>query len=861
MHLENNSVDEKNKFQSDFDLYGNIFKEATNAIFIGDEKGNFIDVNVAAELLTGYSRIELLLMKMPNLFPQNVIKTNPLKYDEVLSGKVISARREIENKDGELITIDMKSKMLSNGKLISIFTDASVQVELQNSERKYKEIIENMKEALVILQDAKLKFANENTAKLLGYSLPEIIGKPFLDFVHPDDRQVISDNHLARLKGENISSSYDFRLFSKAGKVIWAETNPIIIEYEGKPAIQAFLIDTTEKRKLQASLEQSEYKFRNLVENMKEGIVSINLSSQILYASQGLAKIIGYSVDELAGKDFTRFIFEDDIPYSQRQFSKVLENKPETTEFRVVTKDGDIIWVRISGKPILKNGNVIGISAVIIDINSRKIAEDNLKNSEMKYRNLIDNSPIGIFIHQKGKVVYLNAALKKIAGYDDFSDFLNKSFFQFVPEEYHQGIKERTEYIIRTKGKSKLAETKIISQSGKFVDVLSLGQYVLFEGIPSVQSYIYDITEFNKYKTNVDTLTEAVSQSSSAIIIYNFVGVVEYANLAAEKLTGMNFDKNEGKRQNIFKILQIDKDSIAEISKTVFSGKEWAGEISITAQDSKIVELRVIVSPIFNNVGKITHFVSIAEDITAKKEIEKNLQIAKEHTEKSDKLKSDFLAQMSHEIRTPINAIVSFSGLLKDELLEILDEDQRISFELIEKAGERIIRTIELLLNYSELKTHSYQPAFHRIEIGPEIISKLSLEFRRQAKLKKLKFEVNIDTDDSFFYGDRHSLEQIFSNLIDNAIKYTDKGCVEVRLFKSEIGKLTVIIKDTGTGIAKDYLGDIFNPFSQEEAGYTRSFEGNGLGLALVKEYCEMNNIKIGVESTKNVGTTFTLVF
>ncbi len=858
MSLNENS----NKHKDDFDLYQHIFNEAADAIFIGDKTGKFIKANFAAESLTGYSNEELLTMKMSDLFSRKEIEQHPLNYSDVLSGKTITIKRYVQKKNGSTVFVEMKSKMLSNGSLISFFSDATPELELKKSEQKYLEVIENIKECLVLLQDEKLKFANENTAKLLGYSLDEIIDKPFLNFVHPDDREKVLANHLARLNEEgNLPSSYNFKLYSKTGQAIWAETNPFLIEYEGKPAVQAFLIDITEKKETELALMQSESKFKSLVENMEEGIASLDQYLKFVYVSPGLTKILGYSKKELLGTEFINLVFQDDVSKIKSGFVDVLKNDLKPSEYRVITKNNDVIWVRSSSKPIFVNGEFTGIDSVIININSLKQIEENLRKSESKYRNMIDISPIGILIHQYGNIIYSNKAFTQLLGYEDDFDFVNTSIYQFCPKQTVVKIKDRVEVIMKTKSKSSLSETILISKDGKFVEVLAFGQYILYEGVPSVQAYFYDMTEFNQYKSDVDKLSHAISQSSSIILTSDFNGVVEFANPAFEKVSGITLKEIVGTGKNLFSALQIGKENFVKIWRAITKGNEWVGELPVKSKTGNDIILHVVVSPIVDKWGKITHFVTIGEDITAKKEIEKNLKLAKEIAEKSDELKSNFLAQMSHEIRTPINAIVSFAGLLKNDLFSTLDDDQRVSFEMIEKSGGRIIRTIELLLNYSELKAKSYKPTFHRIDVNFEILSKFALEYRKLAKIKNIKFNVKIETDNTFFYGDRHSLEQIFSNLIDNAIKYTSEGSVEVKLSKNEHAKFVVEIKDTGKGISENYINDIFNPFSQEEAGYTRSFEGNGLGLALVKEYCEMNNISIKVESTKNAGTTFSLTF
>jgi signal transduction histidine kinase len=140
-------------------------------------------------------------------------------------------------------------------------------------------------------------------------------------------------------------------------------------------------------------------------------------------------------------------------------------------------------------------------------------------------------------------------------------------------------------------------------------------------------------------------------------------------------------------------------------------------------------------------------------------------------------------------------------------------------------------------------------------------MSKLFHEHQLSAKQKGLEFIYTCIENDTNVIADEYCITQIFANLIDNAIKYTKKGKVEILLEKNKTGNITVEVKDTGIGISKEFLPRIFGPFTQEEQGYTRTFEGNGLGLALVKRYCELNNIIIEVDSVKNEGSTFRIIF
>jgi signal transduction histidine kinase len=216
---------------------------------------------------------------------------------------------------------------------------------------------------------------------------------------------------------------------------------------------------------------------------------------------------------------------------------------------------------------------------------------------------------------------------------------------------------------------------------------------------------------------------------------------------------------------------------------------------------------------------------------------------------------------MSHEIRTPINAILSLSSLIEDDLKDQVDDETKLSFSLVNRAGHRIIRTIDLLLNLSEIQAGTYEVIPTRLDLYADIIGKVAVDFKKEAKSKGLQFEITVETDDTEIVTDSYTVIQIFTQLVENAIKYTDKGKITIRIFRNENGRLAVEVIDTGIGISEEYLPELFQPFTQEEMGYTRKYEGNGIGLALVQKYCELNNAEVEVESEKGKGSIFRVIF
>jgi len=240
----------------------------------------------------------------------------------------------------------------------------------------------------------------------------------------------------------------------------------------------------------------------------------------------------------------------------------------------------------------------------------------------------------------------------------------------------------------------------------------------------------------------------------------------------------------------------------------------------------------------------------------------KELSASMEKAESAVRMKTEFLAQMSHEIRTPINSIMSYSQLLKDEVIDLVPEELRFSFDMINNGGRRLIRTVDLILNMSELQTGSYEVIVEKFDVT-NVLRGLVGEFQTAANSKNLDliYLNRLDEEQSFIHADIYTITQIFANLIDNSVKYTNEGSIEVISYLDEELKLCMDVQDTGIGISKKFQKELFEAFTQEEQGYTRKFDGNGLGMALVKEYCKLNNAKISVKSEKDKGSTFTVVF
>jgi signal transduction histidine kinase len=246
-------------------------------------------------------------------------------------------------------------------------------------------------------------------------------------------------------------------------------------------------------------------------------------------------------------------------------------------------------------------------------------------------------------------------------------------------------------------------------------------------------------------------------------------------------------------------------------------------------------------------------------DITQIKRVQAELETALDKAKESDRLKSAFLAQMSHEIRTPLNVILPAIPIIADEI-GMKDTEMVSILNAVDNAGKRLHRTIDMILSMSAVQSGNYKAKFEKFNLAEDLKS-LTKEFTNLGKEKGLEIFFTNNSSGSEISADRYTIGHVFQNLIGNAVKYTQRGHVSVTIDDYEDNRLIIKVEDTGIGMSEKYLKNLFTPFSQEDAGQTRKYEGNGLGLALVKEYVTLNKGIITVQSEKNKGSLFSVIF
>jgi PAS domain S-box-containing protein len=298
----------------------------------------------------------------------------------------------------------------------------------------------------------------------------------------------------------------------------------------------------------------------------------------------------------------------------------------------------------------------------------------------------------------------------------------------------------------------------------------------------------------------------------------------------------------------------------AAVERSLRNGEPFAFDHRIVRPDRTVCVLHAKGNVVRDASGRPVRMFGTGQDITERKQAEDEVARARDEAENASELKSAFLANMSHEIRTPLNIILGYSQLMVTHLEEIGDDSQKDFRDGILRAGHRLMATIEAILDFSRIEARAFEINPTSIELGP-LIEKHLRDLRPLASAKGLFLSFEVHVPQARIVCDEYCLSSALLNLLQNAIKFTEHGRVDVRLYQDSAGTFRVDVRDTGIGIDPAFFGRLFEPFTQEDLGRNRKFEGSGLGLALTKRYLEMNGASISLESHKGLGSTFTIRF
>lgn len=330
-----------------------------------------------------------------------------------------------------------------------------------------------------------------------------------------------------------------------------------------------------------------------------------------------------------------------------------------------------------------------------------------------------------------------------------------------------------------------------------------------------------------------------------------------YVNDAFTRLSGYEADEVIGKTPRILQGPNTCKKTLARLKTSLQQGKYFQGELENYTKDGDPYWLEISITPVKNNDGVITHFTAIERNISERKAFEKELEESRLGAEKANLAKSEFLANMSHELRTPMNGIIGLSDLLFDTQL---DEEQTESVKAINSSAESLLILLNDILDFSKIEAGEMaleNVAFNIRHTVEEIVSLI----KNQAEDKNIELTYNFAPSvPEYAMSDSTRIRQILTNLISNAIKFTQEGSISIDVSTKLSGTKPTLyfrVEDTGIGIPKDKLEAIFLKFTQADESTARRFGGTGLGLTISKTLVEMMGGQIGVDSILGEGSTF----
>ena len=764
---------------------------------------------------------------------------------------------------------------------------------LRESEQHYRTLFENTGSGIIVIEsDTYISLANEKFASSLGYSRDEIENRmKWTDMVCEDDLDfMLKQHHLRRDNPECAKSSYEFRFKTKDGEL---RNNLLFISMiPGTRKSIGSLIDITDQKIAENALkdnneqlsamneefeaaneelietnkllEEKEEEYRLLFENSTSGIFIIE-DGRLKMFNEAVCVITGRSSDELKSVHFLNFIYPCDSEKIWIHFNKISKGiKSEISDpVRIITTDNKIRWIGIKSEHVMWKGKNATLN-FINDITERKTAEDELLISESKYRKIFENvQDVFYQTDLSGKIIEISPSI------ETYSGFTPAELIGTPVQNVYCNPDNRGELIntIMIGGKVVDYELNLKSKDNRNI-ITSASTHALFDsaGKPiGVEGSLRDITHRKQIEnqlanklvfqqTLIDSIPYPVFTKDAS---GRFVG----CNRSYEVEFGTTRDYLIGKT-----VLDLDYIPMDERIRFHVEDMNVISQAGRKSYEMPIVYADGITHITLYSVdgfkladGRPGGLIGMLVDITERKKAEdKIIQI--------NKARSMYLARMSHEIRTPLNSIM---GLIDLTLMTDDESEKKEYLGIVKESSLHLISIINDVLDYSKIESGALTLESVLFDPVKEIRTAISL-FNHICSAKDLclNFDLNKAAGKYHVEGDPARFRQVIINILGNAVKFTNKGGVEINaewlmsLISGDslsVPHLSISIKDTGPGISPVMIGTIFDNFTQSGPDISGRYGGTGLGLAISKELVEMMGGAISVESELDKGTIFTL--
>ncbi len=885
---EQQIIEEKKAAEASEAKYKDLYNNAPVAIQSLNENGIIIDINPKWLKLLGHQKNDVLGKWFGDfLHPDDINhfqKNFPLFKEK---GFIDGIQYRMIRKDKKEIIVAFEGCIVYNPDgtfkqtyctFKDITKEEAGEAALKKSEAKYRQLFETASDAIYFIDEkGTIVDTNQGASKMLEKTREEIIGskidtvdpkfpvRDFLDFwgkIPFEGRQIFETTHQ-----------------TKNGHLIPVEISGKKFQLDGQTYYYGIARNITERVLIRKELKENESKFRSVFEHANIGIAMADPKGNIADANDEFVRLLCYSKEELLEMNFADFTHPDDLNKEKSLINQLVNKEIPgyRIEKRYINKHGDILWVDIAVTNRLnsKGENDMSIG-MIMDITSKKKFEENLAESEEKYRVLAETAKQIIIVHKlNGEITYIN---EYGANFIDTTkeNIIGQNINHFITREEVEEQKHRIKEFMD----GKIAVHQFVME---FVNSRSETRYLELVGSPikkgnqidSILILAYDVTERieaeKALKARESLFNNVLSTIPDMVSIHNADLNIIFSNWNGFGAVPKEKRKLYTKCYKTYRgYNQVCPDCQA---KTVLETKKpYHSEVKLP--DERWFDIRVL--PIPNEEHQYTMFVEWVRDITDMKRSEvslkekneeyesvneeliqanKELTIAKTKAEESDQLKTEFLNNMSHEIRTPLNGIIGFTQMLDRQ--NITHEKRKYFSKIIQNSSDQLMKIIDDILEISRLETKQmelYEEEFCLNDVLMNLYSVFNV--KSQEKKVPVYIKKSLTDDQSRILNDRAKLDKILSNLIDNALKYTDDGFIEIG-YEIKQEYLEIYVKDTGIGISPENKDIIFERFSQEEKEISRKHDGLGLGLSISKGNALLLGGNITFTSQKGRGTTF----
>ena len=615
-------------------------------------------------------------------------------------------------------------------------------------------------------------------------------------------------------------------------------------------------------RQLLRHANAGESRLRAIVDTAADGLITIDGQGKVRSFNPAAEALFGWREADILGRDANILLQDDDAARYQgylREFlatgvSRILDSGRELEGRH---QDGTMLPIRVAIGKIDTPGQPLFV-AFVTDMRSSRNMEQALKDSERQYRTLIRNIP-GVSFHcsfaPEWKMIFISDAVFNLTGWMP-QDFIEGRvrLFELVHPDDRQRVNDTC---VQAAGEQRDFENvyRMIHRDGRERWVReSSGPVLDNDGVVRwIDGVILDITESELRNAEYEGKVTAISRAM-AVIEFDLQGRVLAANQNFLDLVGYRLDEVLGQHHSMF----CEPDYVQSADYPLFwqrlgNGEFDAAEYNRIGKHGKRISIQASYNPIFNADGKPFKVVKLATDISEQRAMQESLRAAKDRAELAAESKTSFLANMSHEIRTPMNAIIGFTEVL---LGTALDSLQRRHLTTVRQSARSLLELLNDILDTAKLEKGATELELVDFSL-PDLVDHVAASLRITAHNKEIELLVDYDPRaGQFFLGDARRIQQVLTNLIGNAVKFTEAGQVRIAV-DMQGGDVHVAVHDTGIGIPADRLDKIFAPFTQADSSMSRRFGGTGLGTTISLQLVELMGGTITVESTLGVGSVF----